>query len=313
MARTEIKPIPFGLSSSKTWKFQDYPTLENRTITLPSDAIWIEFGVNCVEGSLGGCRFSHVCRYALRMFAPPVRAAEVLIVILTVLILAILTPPHNWRSGVSADPWSIASITSMISSDGELLQLLRASTTCLQDRRQNPRIFVKQVLDGRRFRLGFSFQTSQPPTGNSPVAPSAYGIRVVPPNTDDNTPIRPTVREPRVQKPQGAKKGSLFRTVSPATWELVVRILALLFIIGLMSLVLNYETTVGVNSGFENFMNSQTVGVRILFAAFGTIIDAFWNHYFSCGPSLRPDLPTQRAFLLRIVVIRSHPHTGFHH
>ncbi|KAM7211044.1 hypothetical protein V8F06_013566 [Rhypophila decipiens] len=28
-------------------------------------------------------------------------------------------------------------------------------------------------------------------------------------------------------------------------------------------------------------MNSQTIGVRILFAAFGTMIDAFWSYYYA--------------------------------
>ena len=64
--------------------------------------------------------------------------------------------------------------------------------------------------------------------------------------------------------------------------ELYVLLLALLFTFGLLILILYYENTVAPDTFFEEFMYSQSFGVRILFTAFGTIITAFWSYYFSC-------------------------------
>ncbi|KAK4208934.1 hypothetical protein QBC37DRAFT_378566 [Rhypophila decipiens] len=124
---------------------------------------------------------------------------------------------------------------------------------------------IRRLLDERRFRLGYDKE-------------NRYGIQVVP-QTSTTSRDHPTRKAIPVNS---ENKASLFLHMSARTWDFTIQITALVFTLGLLILILYYENTVGpVNSKFESFMNSQTIGVRILFASFGTTIDAFWNYYFS--------------------------------
>lgn len=166
----------------------------------------------------------------------------------------------------------------MLKVNGELHTLLRGLPIPTTDGRRDIHVgtHIRQTLEGRRSRLGYTPE----PEGdykNNTTNPSSYRNEAVPTSTDDDTPIQTIARDPPTRKAQSPRKEST-RRISSTTWELVVRAIALLFTLGLLILILHYETTIGVNTRFEAFMNSQTIGVRILFAAFGTTIDAFWNY-----------------------------------
>jgi len=272
-------------------------------VTLSSEVIRLEVTSDCSnrfnDGDMPppthvGFSPERVCAYGLRQSGPMMRVTEALLVVLGVLVICITYQLTRWRSGVAADPWSIASMTGFLRLDGELHRLLLQATSGDRQNAQSGDMHdvgrqAKKALQGRRFRLGFassSHQASGPPHGGDATATttsnSHYGIEVVPTATEDNTPTRVTVRDPPTRK--AVKKKSAWWHISSATgiWELTIRITALLFTVGLLILILHYETVVGVDTGFERFMNSQTIGVRILFAAFGTTINAFWGYYFSC-------------------------------
>jgi len=252
-------------------------------VTLSSDVIRLEVTTDCSQ-ELPEFKSRHlqVCAIGLRKSVPVIRVAEGLIVALGILIIAIAILLTRWRSGVAADPWSIASMASMISLDGELHKLLRSIPGRQPGRKQDIGTHIRRALGGRRYRLGYTTRSDQPTTGDTNTSPYGYGIQIVPTSSQDNAPIQLTVRDPPNKKAMNPEKKASLGSSSSWTWELTVRIMALLFTLGLLILILYYENTVGVETGFEFFMNSQTVGVRILFAAFGTTIDAFWNYYFFC-------------------------------
>ena len=238
-------------------------------------------------------RVFQLCAVGLRKSNAFMRVAESLLVIMAVLVIYIAFLLARWRSGVAADPWSIASIASMISpADHELLHLLQSAPESLSAAKTRD---LRRALDGRRFRL--QFRPSSLGGESQPSSPGNYGIQVVPISTQDTTPIRPTARGPPTRKPIAADKRDKKRRpwdISSSAWELAARTLALVMITGLLILVLCYETIVDTDTSFEAFMNSQTIGVRILFAAFGTTIDAFWNYYFSCKRFIHtPRVPFQ--------------------
>lgn len=106
----------------------------------------------------------------------------------------------------------------------------------------------------------------------------AYGIEVVP-AVDDKSSIKITVRDPPTRKPSPPRK-EWFWYIEPATKDLSIRLVALLFIIGLLILILYYENTI-LDTPFETFMDSQSFSVRILFTSFGTIMRGCWDHFFS--------------------------------
>ncbi|KAM7198955.1 hypothetical protein V8F33_004692 [Rhypophila sp. PSN 637] len=243
-------------------------------VTLSSEVIRLEITSECGRNIPWlDPRPLKFCAVGLRKSTAIMRVAEGLIVALGLLIIVITILLARWTSGVVADPWSIASMASLMASnqDGEVQQLLcsvPANEAHPGRKSQNPVMaHIRRTLDGRRFRLGYDTETR-------------YGIQVVSP-----TSIQPTSRDPPTRKAIPANPGnkaSLFSHLSPPTWEFTIRVAALVFTLGLLILILYYEITVGpVNSTFESFMNSQTIGVRILFASFGTTIDAFWNYYFS--------------------------------
>ncbi|KAK0620768.1 hypothetical protein B0T14DRAFT_431249, partial [Immersiella caudata] len=55
----------------------------------------------------------------------------------------------------------------------------------------------------------------------------------------------------------------------------------LLYISGLLILVTYYENTIHPDTPFEQFMNNQDFGIRVLFTAFGIFLAFFWDYYFS--------------------------------
>ncbi|PCD28052.1 hypothetical protein FGRA07_03191 [Fusarium graminearum] len=62
--------------------------------------------------------------------------------------------------------------------------------------------------------------------------------------------------------------------------RLVWRLAFLIFLLGLMVFLLYYHLTLDKSSSFKNFMNSQTFGVRFLFATFGVVISFSWTAFF---------------------------------
>ncbi|KAK4206423.1 hypothetical protein QBC37DRAFT_459240, partial [Rhypophila decipiens] len=77
------------------------------------------------------------------------------------------------------------------------------------------------------------------------------------------------------------------------------RVLALKLITGLLVVILYYENTI-LDTPFERFMDSQTFGVRFLFAGLGTGISLFWAWYFTLASSqhvfyrLRPQAQSRK-------------------
>lgn len=111
-------------------------------------------------------------------------------------------------------------------------------------------------------------------------------LEVITPPMRDDKPIRPTTRDPPTRKAAPPHKtwSKVKSILSPSlrNMELYIRVLALLFILGLLILILYYENTILPDTSFEAFMDGQSFGVRILFTTFGTITTTFWSYYFSC-------------------------------
>ncbi|KAK4215214.1 hypothetical protein QBC37DRAFT_282137 [Rhypophila decipiens] len=225
--------------------------------------------------------FSRVCAFGLRKSVTMIRVAEGVLVAMAAIILFMGWLLTRWRSGMVSEPWSIASMASLLADLAALLQ--RVPTT-------GPHIDteLKSTLQDRSFRLGF---LSAAATGKK-----SYGIEVTAlPHAlqDDENPIpRTTTRNPPgppADQPfsRVLRRSTTLLSLAPTqsnNGEAKKRIpipliTTLLFTTGLLILVLYYETTV-IEYKFEAFMNSQSFGVRILFTAFGVIMSTFWDSYF---------------------------------
>ncbi|KAM7223553.1 hypothetical protein V8F06_001027 [Rhypophila decipiens] len=230
-------------------------------VTLSSEVVRLVLTTDCGGDHRSSVR---VCAFGLRK-SNLLRAAEGLLGCIAVLVIVVAV--LMWRckaTGLADDPWSIEGMAGMVGNgDGGLVGLLRGA------KGKTVREGIERSLQGRRFRLG--------------MTEGRYGIEVVPTSTRDNVPIKQRTQDPPTRKALDVRKRKtgLLRRLGAVDWGLVLRVSALLFTLGLLILILYYETTVGVDTGFERFMNSQTVGVRILFAVFGILINGFWNWYFA--------------------------------
>lgn len=88
-------------------------------------------------------------------------------------------------------------------------------------------------------------------------------------------------KESLSREPIKSRLGAFFSSISPGQQDLLSQFGFLLALIGVLVLVMYYELTSYADSGFEQFMNSQNLGVRALFTAIGLIISLFWDYYSS--------------------------------
>lgn len=260
-------------------------TLSTVLVPISSEVIRLEFSTECSHDPKFDLMIpnNRLCAFGVRKSMDMIRLTEGLLVIMAVITLTLGFLAARWKSGVATDPWSIATVASLLASTrgnelSTLLRTLPTGTRAENEKRpvKNMDTHMAEAFKGKRFRLGFF-----PGPANSTISDS-YGLEVIAPPMKDETPIQLTVRNPPMRKAAHTNRWKFWHLLPvPKSIELCLRLMALLFILGLLILVLHYETTIGPGTAFEAFMNSQTFGVRILFTAFGTVISSYWSYYFS--------------------------------
>ncbi|KAM7197758.1 hypothetical protein V8F20_006431 [Naviculisporaceae sp. PSN 640] len=282
--------------------FKDYLPLLNVAVglfglvmvPLSSEVIRLEFSEECLKPP--DYRFwPEVCAYGLRKSETLIRVAEGFLVTMGALIIGMGWILARWKSGVPWEPWSIASMASLLAGSPsrpkpQLASLLRSIPTSGTDVDTQ----LTKTLQDYTFRVGLSREG----TDNS------YGIEVTPKpppaEHNDKNPIpQNTARDPPDRRPTMSTIDSskphpllFWRRRRRHNKTIPLRlILALVLTTGLLILILYYENVVVEFEyedrkrirrviTFEQFMNSQSFGVRILFTTFGVIISSFWDSYF---------------------------------
>ncbi|KAM7207771.1 hypothetical protein V8F20_001813 [Naviculisporaceae sp. PSN 640] len=221
-----------------------------------------------------------VCAFGLRKSGVTMRLSEGILITIVVLMIAVGYILLRWRTGVATEPWSIASMAALMS-DKELREMLRSIPNGASN--GAARLRDKDVRDtigeGRRFRIGYH----QRLTGSSRSRTElAYGIYEIAASECDSS-VRLTTRDPSKREATVPGRPAIGRwhTVKRSTKDSVIRGTAVALTTGLLILILHYELTIGPDTKFEEFMNSQSFGVRVLFTTFGTVIGWFWDEYFS--------------------------------
>ncbi|KAK4180938.1 hypothetical protein QBC36DRAFT_374634 [Triangularia setosa] len=220
-------------------------------IPLSAETIRLEFtSIDCKA-------FNRVCGFGLRKAGVPVRAAEAMLVAIAALVIAIGFLLSRWKSRVSTEPWSIAAIASLLS-NAEVRDLLRSFPQCGADGAYFRDDQITSILTGRRYWLGLNIPgTVEHGDEHSP----AYGIGICP-VVEDNTAIKPMVRDPPVRRATAVPKRRRFWHMKSVITELLIGAITLFFIIGLLILILYHENTV-LDTPFERFMDSESFGTII--------------------------------------------------
>ncbi|KAF4497843.1 hypothetical protein FAGAP_6010 [Fusarium agapanthi] len=174
--------------------------------------------------------------------------------LMVLLLCGLLSFLRNFHTGVYANPWSVAGVASL------------ASNRDIRPQQDSERRIEKEMAEKR---YGFGFFENR-------AGRTEYGI-VLYDDAGENLQHNHPLSESTSVDAQAVRKGrrNPFLMLGIA-WRLVF----LLFLVGLMVFLLYYHLTLDKSSSFKNFMNSQTFGVRFLFAAFGVIISFSWTAFF---------------------------------
>lgn len=185
-------------------------------------------------------------------------SSRILLALLSLIILllcALLFSLRDFHTGLYANPWSVTGIASL------------AANRDIRPRQDSERKIEKEMAE-KRYGFGF-FENN---TGKT-----EYGIVLYDDAGENLQDDQLSSSEPGAVDTEVVSAGrrNPFMLLGLA-WRLVF----LLFLLGLMVFLLYYHLTLDKSSSFKNFMNSQTFGVRFLFATFGVIISFSWTAFF---------------------------------
>ena len=230
---------------------------------LASETVFIGFvGAGRCTATLG----RQACTPELSYFPAAARVVQGILAFIAVLTFALAIALLQRKSGVFANPLSIAGIATHFQ-DPRLVEDFR---------RINPYAKSKEIrnsLRGNHYRLGMysSFD------GNSYYSITLVHSNPLPGDDDRRTSfggkkyasvaVNPIDKFPA----QHEKKPSSRPWIHPAAV-----ISFALFVLGLMVLIIFYYF-VGTDSGFERFISSDAFGVSFLFTAIGVILKMYWS------------------------------------
>jgi hypothetical protein len=200
-------------------------------------------------------------------------SSRILLAVLGVMVLllcGLLFFLRKFHTGVYANPWSVAGVASL------------ASNRDVRPQQDSERRIEKEMAEKR---YGFGFFENR-------AGQTEYGI-VLYDDAGENLQHNHPLSESSSVDAQAVSRG---RRNPFVVLGLAWRLVFLLFLLGLMVFLLYYHLTLDKSSSFKNFMNSQTFGVRFLFAAFGVIISFSWTAFFISK------FPRDIAFELRLII-----------
>ncbi|EJT80952.1 hypothetical protein GGTG_00942 [Gaeumannomyces tritici R3-111a-1] len=262
-----IKPIVMGQPIPLL--SQSILLLSSLMVPLSAEALGVRLHGGCGPASPSGC--------TARLGVSP-RPAYALIVVLAVaivLLAGLAVMLHRARTGLSANPWSVAGIASLAANpEIRVLEGDEATMTAAMTTR------------GRRY--GFGRYEGFDVEGE-------YGI-VLLEDPDRDIGRLLLQQQPGSDQEEGSDRAS-FRLGGPVPEPAAARFLALtvmwraafaVFLGGIFGLVLYYHLTLGQQSGFKTFMDSHSFGVRFLLALAGVVVTFFWLALFSSVTCMMP-------------------------
>ena len=254
---------------------------------LAAEAIGFKLHGTCTHLTIDGCGISP------GVSPGPARALVALLAVLLTLLAALLLLLRRWETGVHADPWALAAVASLSLSaplrarfEGEL------SDTNLEERLDNARfrlaLFDSAADDGGEpaYEYGIVPVDDTPPTSRGYGAAAARYHDNAPPGargrgTAPSTRIGAAARSKVAKRPPRPPHMPIMALTY--TWRIVFAAALL----GLIALLAYYYPPLD-DTPFELFMDSQTFGVKFLFAFLGTGVGLLWHAFLSAVAVVGP-------------------------
>jgi hypothetical protein len=251
-----------GFFSSITGLFIGHPAVALSTFLKYSSALLIPLAAEAVHLKLqGGCLqdWKDRCTAVLEATDPVIRVAQALLAFMACLNIVYMLLVSRRNLGVSFDPRSMLGIASL-AINPYLSALMRRlpmgpDGMFLLDE-------ASSTLGKHKFEFGrVTYLSGQ----------QEYGIIVTNGDTQNLSPLAKSTST-KVNNTQSSSRSILLGALMVLGFAI--------FIIGLCILILYYRLTDN-NTGFERFMDSQSIfGVRFLFTIFGVIIGFGWAAIF---------------------------------
>lgn len=231
---------------------------------LASETVFIGF---IGDGKCTATSGRQACIPELSVYPVAARVVQGILAFVAVMTFALAIAILQRKSGVYANPLSIAGIATVFQ-DQRLIEdfrRLNADASSSKD--------IRLALQGNRYGIG---------TYSEGVDNDSYGITIIHGNAEPVESLRTSSL--------GGKNYALVavnatedhtspckRRPSSSPWLHPATIIAFaLFISGLEALIIYYNR-VGADTGFERFMDSEAFGVSFLFTAIGVIVKMYWN------------------------------------
>ncbi|WYZ44869.1 hypothetical protein EsH8_VIII_000185 [Colletotrichum jinshuiense] len=242
---------------------QGHPVPFITTLVVWSSSLLAPLATEAIGMKLHGkCRITAIdgCGIQLGVSTVSAHALVALLAFIIVLLLVLLFFLRNWETGLHANPWSIAGISSL-TRNGEIRS------------RQIDFKASKKAMREKKYWIGY-FENSH--------GRDEYGIIYY----DDSAQSLHATASGALQSDDefndayqrdAQKRRKSVPFIALTYWW---RLAFLFFLIALLIIILYYHITLGVRTSFKDFMDSQTFGVRFFFAALGVTIIFCWQSIF---------------------------------
>ncbi|KAK4442124.1 hypothetical protein QBC34DRAFT_313768 [Podospora aff. communis PSN243] len=234
---------------------------------LAAESIGIKVHGVCSHLSISGCAI------AVGVSPEPAHALAAVMAVMVALLVLLLALLHNWDTGVPYNPWSLAGVALLAQNyrlrepliqladptEAELNELFRTGHFSLEQPSQFPPPMPK---DEKNPTLTQSTTTILPswPAPCPPISPTTPTV-----TTTISSPLQHP--KPRHHNP--------FRSLSYPS-----RTLFTLLLLSLTTLLTTYHLS-PPTSPLELFLDSQSFGVKFLFAALGSTVSFLWAAFAS--------------------------------
>jgi hypothetical protein len=239
-------------------------------VPLSAEAVSLKLHGSCSKLDFRGCAMT------LGVFLAPARATIGLLVCMAVLSLLILFVLRRWKTGVAANPWSIAAVASL-STNPELRAVFSSLSTGRGEKIDHQQLVA--VLEGKRFELGSFFNRYGVPDYGVMVHNVDAALWKV--DSESSLSLKLSQESEVAENRRKTEHHLPFLMLS-----YTARAVCLVTITSIMVLILYYNNT-GGDTAFERFMGTQNFGVRALFTLAGVGVSFFWSCFFtskSCSP-----------------------------
>ncbi|KAF8537957.1 hypothetical protein BDD12DRAFT_929759 [Trichophaea hybrida] len=191
-------------------------------------------------------------------------------------VIAIVLLQRRRKSPLSSEPWSLAGLATLLTDWGAIQNAFANIEVADSEADLKRRLVGK----GHRFRLAYSMDGEQQQHLGIELMKNPYETDVPDTLNDTSHIYRPRLRSTR-----------------PGVLKDVSLIAFILFLCGVLTIVMVYQTT--SDSLIEHFMSGQSLSVSLLFIIFGVVIRAGWE-------------PIERGAYLRPCMLSANNHAEVH-